>query len=126
MLSVLSAAKKRTQPPLRPTDIRLILVIRDLLIYFYSCENGRVSRFNSGDLAGKLKPPIGFRKYALRAENNSSSHIMFGAGWIFCAFAQFSAGIGPAHFPAEMTRPLGRGHLPFSPLVYLFIWKRQH
>ena len=28
---------------------------------------------------------------------------------------RFSAGIGPAHFPAEMTRPLGRGHLPFLP-----------
>ena len=37
------------------------------------CENGRVSRFNSGDLAGKLKPSIGFRKYALRAENNCLS-----------------------------------------------------
>ncbi len=36
MLSALSAAKKRTQPPLRPTDIRLILVIRDLLISFSS------------------------------------------------------------------------------------------
>ena len=34
MLSALSAAKKRTQPPLRPTDIRLILVIRDPLIHF--------------------------------------------------------------------------------------------
>ena len=34
---------------------------------------------------------------------------------------RFSAGIGPAHFPAETTRPLGRGCLPFSPLVYLFI-----
>ena len=40
---------------------------------FNSGENGRVSRFNSGDLAGKLKPPIGFRKYALRAENNCLS-----------------------------------------------------
>ena len=39
----------------------------------------------------------------------------FGSEWIFCAFAQFSAGIGPAHFPAETTRPLGRGCLPFSP-----------
>jgi hypothetical protein len=28
---------------------------------------------------------------------------------------RFSAGIGPAHFPAETTRPLGRGCLPFSP-----------
>jgi hypothetical protein len=27
----------------------------------------------------------------------------------------FFAGIGPAHFPAETTRPLGRGCLPFSP-----------
>ena len=34
MLSALSAAKKRTQPPLRPTDIRSIHVIRDLLIHF--------------------------------------------------------------------------------------------
>ena len=37
------------------------------------------------------------------------------SGWIFCAFAQFFAGIGPAHFLAETTRPLGRGCLPFSP-----------
>ena len=51
MLSALSAAKKRTQPPLRPTDIRLILVIRDPLIHFSPFqeisfilgENGRVS-----------------------------------------------------------------------------------
>ena len=28
---------------------------------------------------------------------------------------RFYAGIGPAHFPAETTRPLGRGCLPFSP-----------
>ena len=28
---------------------------------------------------------------------------------------RFFAGIGPAHFPAETTRPLGRGCLPFSP-----------
>ena len=37
---------------------------------------------------------------------------------------QFFAGIGPAHFLAETTRPLGRGCLPFSPcfniaLLYL-------
>jgi hypothetical protein len=35
---------------------------------------------------------------------------------------QFFAGIRPAHFPAETTRPLGRGCLPFSPsfsLLYL-------
>ena len=36
---------------------------------------------------------------------------------------QFSAGIGPAHFPAEMTRPLGRGHLPFLPTCFnVFVW----
>ncbi len=40
---------------------------------------------------------------------------ILGAGGYFCAFAQFFAGIGPAHFPAETTRPLGRGCLPFSP-----------
>jgi hypothetical protein len=28
---------------------------------------------------------------------------------------RFFAGIGPAHFPAETTGPLGRGCLPFSP-----------
>jgi hypothetical protein len=38
-----------------------------------------------------------------------------GPDGIFCAFAQFFAGIGPAHFLAETTRPLGRGCLPFSP-----------
>jgi hypothetical protein len=31
---------------------------------------------------------------------------------------QFFAGIGPAHFPAVTTRPLGRGCLPFSPLYF--------
>ncbi len=41
--------------------------------------------------------------------------IYLGPEVIFCAFAQFFAGIGPAHFPAETTRPLGRGCLPFSP-----------
>jgi hypothetical protein len=30
----------------------------------------------------------------------------------------FFAGIGPAHFPAVTTRPLGRGCLPFSPLCF--------
>ena len=32
---------------------------------------------------------------------------------------RFFAGIGPAHFPAETTRPLGRGCLPFSPYLKL-------
>ena len=32
---------------------------------------------------------------------------------------QFFAAIEAAHFPAEMTRPLGRGHLPFSPYLKL-------
>ena len=36
---------------------------------------------------------------------------------------RFSAGIGPAHFPAETTRPLGRGCLPFSPLSFRFVEK---
>ena len=50
-------------------------------------------------------------------------HIFRGAGGIFCAFAQFSAGIGPAHFLAETTRPLGRGCLPFSPPCFnVFVW----
>ena len=39
-------------------------------------------------------------------------------GGIFCAFAQFFAGIGPAHFLAETTRPLGRGCLHFHLLLY--------
>ncbi len=87
------------------------------MTFFISCENGRVSRFNSGDLAGKCAASNRQQKIALRAENNCSSLIMFGAGWIFCAFAQFSAGIGPAHFPAETTRLLSRGCLPFSPKI---------
>ena len=29
------------------------------------------------------------------------------------------AGIGPAHFLAETTRPLGRGCLQFSPFFYI-------
>ena len=45
MLSALSAAKKRTQPPLRPTDFRLILVIRDLLISF-SCFSSFFREFS--------------------------------------------------------------------------------
>ena len=56
------------------------------------------------------------QKIALRAENTPRPyHLISGAGGIFCAFAQFFAGIGPAHFLAETTRPLGRGCLPFSP-----------
>ena len=46
------------------------------------------------------------QKIALRAENTLRP---FHYNWdrrIFCAFVQFSAGIGPAHFPAETTRPL--------------------
>ena len=36
-------------------------------------------------------------------------------GWMdFPHEVRFSAGIGPAHFPAETTSPLGRGCLPFS------------
>ena len=34
---------------------------------------------------------------------------------------QFFAGIGPAHFLAETTRPLGRGCLQFSPSLYILI-----
>ena len=98
-----------------PWSANLFFVI--LVNSFYSCENGRVSRFNSGDLAGKCAASNRQQKIALRAENNCSSLIMFGSGWIFCAFAQFSAGIGPAHFPAETTRLLSRGCLPFSPKI---------
>ena len=47
----------------------------------------------------------------------------FGAGLHFLRIAQFFAGIGPAHFPAETTRPLGRGCLPFSP-TFEIIWIR--
>ena len=32
---------------------------------------------------------------------------------------RFFAGIGPAHFPAETIRPLGRGCLPFSPSCFI-------
>ena len=86
------------------------------------CENGRVSRFNSGDLAGKLKPPIGFRKYALRAENNSSSHIMFGAGWIFCTKCDFLQVLDLHIFRQKQPGHWGQGCLPFSPYseIYAF------
>ena len=40
----------------------------------------------------------------------------FGSAY-FLHKVQFFAGIGPAHFPAETTRPLGRGCLPFSPKI---------
>jgi len=49
------------------------------------------------------------RKYALTVSLNI---------WVRMDFpheVRFSAGIGPAHFPAATTRPLGRGCLPFSP-----------
>jgi len=49
------------------------------------------------------------RKYALTVTLNI---------WVRMDFpheVRFSAGIGPAHFPAATTRPLGRGCLPFSP-----------
>ena len=47
------------------------------------------------------------QKIALRAENTPRPyHYISGAGGIFCAFAHFFAGIGPARFPAETTRPL--------------------
>ena len=56
------------------------------------------------------------QKIALRAENYEGRQswfnavrtqtIMIRSRRIFCAFAQFFAGIGPAHFLAETTRPL--------------------
>jgi hypothetical protein len=45
-------------------------------------------------------------------ENGSLSNV--GGRMDFLHEVRFSAGIGPAHFPAETTRPLGRGCLPFS------------
>ncbi len=39
----------------------------------------------------------------------------FGDRMDFLHEVRFFAGIGPSHFPAEKTRPLGRGLLPFSP-----------
>ena len=47
------------------------------------------------------------QKIALRAENTPRPYHYNWDRRIVCAFAQFSAGIGPAHFPAETTRPLG-------------------
>ena len=41
-----------------------------------------------------------------------------GGRMAFLHEVQFFAGIGPAHFPAVTTRPLGRGCLPFSPLYF--------
>ncbi len=39
------------------------------MTFFISCENGLVSRFNSGDLAGKCADFNSQQKIALRAEN---------------------------------------------------------
>ena len=94
------------------------IYIQEKMNFFNFGENGLVSRSNSGDLAGKCAASNRQQKIALRAENKARPNSdILGAGWIFCAFAQFSAGIGPAHFPAETTRPLGRGCLPFSPKI---------
>ena len=54
-----------------PWSANLFFVI--LVNSFYSCENGRVSRFNSGDLAGKCADFNSQQKIALRAENNCLS-----------------------------------------------------
>jgi hypothetical protein len=64
--------------------------------------------FNSPSHNPENELPQWQQKIALRAENKACpvSDCLCPDG-IFCAFAQFSAGIGPAHFPAETTRPLG-------------------
>ena len=60
--------------------------------------------------------PLLYNKGFILGENGLVPILIYlGPEVIFCAFAQFFAGIGPAHFPAETTRPLGRGCLPFSP-----------
>ncbi len=41
----------------------------------------------------------------------------FGAGRIFCAFAQFSAGIGPAHFPAAFRMLLSQHSKEGAPFL---------
>jgi hypothetical protein len=61
--------------------------------FFISCENGRVSRFNSGDLAGKCADFNSQQKIALRAENNCSSHI-------FHPFSELP--LGPDGFSAHL------------------------
>ena len=54
------------------------------------------------------------------AKNNARSYNLRAIRY-FLHKVQFFAGIGPAHFPAETTRPLGRGCLPFSPSLYLVL-----
>ena len=63
--------------------------------------------FNSPSLNPENVLPQWQQKIALRAENKASpDNDYLGPDGIFCAFAQFSAGIEPAHFPAETTRAL--------------------
>ena len=57
------------------------------------------------------------QKIALRAENSPRPHHQIsGAGWIFCAFAQFSAGIGPAHFPVAFRMLLSQHSKEGAPI----------
>ena len=84
------------------------------MAFFISCENGRVSRFNSGDMAGKLWPPIGHiksltHKIRLVPFTFSSFFRLFaffrnylGSGWIICSskhkperLIRLQAGVSP-------------------------------
>ena len=58
-------------------------------IFCYFGENGLVSRFNSGDLAGKCADFNSQQKIALRAENNCLSRSHFRSFPIFRAFRLF-------------------------------------
>ena len=49
------------------------IYIQEKMKFYIFGENGRVSRSNSGDLAGKCADFNSQQKIALRAENNSSS-----------------------------------------------------
>jgi hypothetical protein len=79
-------------------------------------ENGlETLGFNSPSLNPENELPQWQQKIA-NAENKYSS--IANNIWVRMDFlheVQFSAGIGPAHFPAETTRPLGIVHMRLRP-----------
>ena len=59
--------------------------------------------FNSPSHNPENELPQWQQKIALRAENKASpDNETIWAGWHFLRIAQFFAGIGPAHFPADL------------------------
>ena len=66
-------------------------------------ENGLVSRFNSGDLAGKCADFNSQQKIALRAENNCLSRFLFRPFRLFVLFRNYF-GTGWLHFSGRVCK----------------------